>query len=220
MNTVALVEWIGRRVPTALWRGRVDRRAIALTIDDGPHPRDTPRLLDLLAGMQIPATFFHVGAKVDALPHLTHAVAAHGHTIGIHGYHHHSFLFKRRQTLRDELARTQRAIAAAVGCLPAGIDLVRPPYGHFAPSILRDLTTWGYRPVMWTLAPFHWLQSTQRTLREIERTVCPGAILVLHEGLPGPGVCELVHAIVPPVLAQGYHFVSVAQLWDEAHAVH
>jgi peptidoglycan/xylan/chitin deacetylase (PgdA/CDA1 family) len=102
-----------RHFPQALWNGPGDHRAIALTFDDGPHPQDTPRLLELLARQQVRATFFQVGKQVAEYPDLVRQVAEAGHQIGMHGYRHRAFPLESAAILRGHLAHTQFLIAQA-----------------------------------------------------------------------------------------------------------
>ena len=99
-----------QRFPSALWQGDPAQREIALTFDDGPHQESTPALLSLLDHYGITATFFHIGRRAAAAPHLVQLVAAAGHQIGLHGYRHRSFFLTRAAVLRNELAQVQRVI--------------------------------------------------------------------------------------------------------------
>jgi peptidoglycan/xylan/chitin deacetylase (PgdA/CDA1 family) len=215
-----LHDQLHRLFPDALWRGDPTRREIALTFDDGPHVEATPALLALLDHYEIPATFFQVGDRAAAAPHLVQQVAAAGHQIGLHGYQHQSFLFKNSQTLRRELANAQTVLADASGREPAAFNAVRPPFGHFTPATLNTLVAASYLPTMWSLVPFHWMQSAETTVRQVIDDVHNGAILVLHEGLSGPPVAELTQAILPHLVADGYRFVTIHEMWanTEQHA--
>src|SRR5215471_16707317 len=77
----------------SIWRGPRDRRAIALTFDDGPS-ESTPALLELLARQNVPATFFQCGANIERLPHIARAVSDAGHEIGNHTGSHPMFCFR------------------------------------------------------------------------------------------------------------------------------
>ena len=198
--------------PAAFWKGRTDTRTIALTFDDGPHPESTPALVELLERLQIRATFFHVGKRAEQYPALVQLVAQHGHQIGLHGYEHQSFLLKGAEALIQELTQAQTVVAQATGRPPAAHRSVRPPFGHFTANTLRDLGKGDFQPVMWTLVPFHWLQSKQATLKQVAAEIGSGDILVLHENLPGPTPQELAAEILPPLLAAGYQFVTVDEL--------
>jgi peptidoglycan/xylan/chitin deacetylase (PgdA/CDA1 family) len=202
--------------PQALWDGRGDRREIALSFDDGPHPQDTPRLLELLARQQVPATFFHVGKQVAQYPELVRQIAEAGHQVGIHGYRHRAFPLEPSATLRFHLARTRYLITQACQCDSVIIDLVRPPYGLFLPSTIQMLVGWGYRPVMWSVAPFHWMQSAQATIRQVQRQVTNGSLLVLHEGLPGASVRAFTEPIIVKLKDAGFQFITIDQMWHSA----
>jgi peptidoglycan/xylan/chitin deacetylase (PgdA/CDA1 family) len=180
---------------------------------------DTPQLLAALAHYGLPATFFQIGAQVAATPQLTQNIAAAGHQLGIHGYRHRSFLIERPSVLRRQLIQTQELIAHATGWEPAAIQDVRPPFGQFTPATLRALAEWGYRPVMWGVVPFHWLQSADTTVRQVLREVENGSIVVLHEGLGGPPVIDLVQAMLPLLIAVGYRFITIDEMWQSLNVV-
>src|SRR5215469_11129473 len=74
----------------SVWRGPRDRRAVALTFDDGPS-ESTPRILEILERHQVPATFFQIGANVERLPAVARSVAEAGHTVGNHSHTHPLF---------------------------------------------------------------------------------------------------------------------------------
>ena len=76
--------WMQARHPDILWRGDTSRREIALTFDDGPHPRDTPSVLDVLAKHEIKATFFFFFYDAERNQNLVKQIHARGHKIGIH----------------------------------------------------------------------------------------------------------------------------------------
>jgi hypothetical protein len=77
----------------SVWRGPLDRRAVALTFDDGPS-ESTPEILDILARHNVPATFFQCGANVERLPAVARAVGQAGHAIGNHSHTHPLFCFR------------------------------------------------------------------------------------------------------------------------------
>jgi peptidoglycan/xylan/chitin deacetylase (PgdA/CDA1 family) len=213
-NVVArLNHHLRARYPDAFWQGSPVRREIALTVDDGPDAKSTLPLLELLEELQVKATFFHVGQRARHMPHLVRQVAAAGHQIGLHGYEHRSFLLQSRATLLKKLGAARQVIADASGLDPAAVNAVRPPFGHFTAAILDTLEGAGYLPALWSLVPFHWRQSAERSVRQITRGVENGTILVLHEALRGPAVVELAQATLPQLLNDGYRFVTIDEMW-------
>ena len=103
-------------VVAVLWRGvlpckaagevvyraviETDQRCVALTFDDGPHPKYTPQILDILKEYGIKATFFCVGSNADFYPALIERIVAEGHEIGNHTYHHDHVSKMSTQALR------------------------------------------------------------------------------------------------------------------------
>src|SRR5919108_301985 len=69
-------------------RGPADRRAVALTFDDGPDPVFTPRVLDILAQFGVRGTFFVIGKRAEQHPEIIRAIADTGHEVGNHTYTH------------------------------------------------------------------------------------------------------------------------------------
>lgn len=203
--------------PSCLWAGTKQKKAIALTFDDGPHPQYTPELLQVLDCYKIPASFFWLGICVNRAPELARSVFKRGHWLGLHGYEHHSFPLLKAEELKESLAKTQRAIAQACGVAPNTVRDVRPPNGLFTPQTLNLLDQWNYRPVMWSVVPEDWQRpgvSTviERVLSQVEN----GSIIVLHDGYSGgQDVAQTTAQLVPQLLQQGYDLVTIDQLWRQ-----
>ncbi len=92
--------------------------AVAITFDDGPHREGTPRVLELLAGAGVRATFFLVGEQVERHRALAAEIAAAGHAIALHGHRHRVLLRVPPAAVRDDLARGTEVIEAATGVRP------------------------------------------------------------------------------------------------------
>jgi len=126
---------------------------IAMTFDDGPNAKLTPKLLDILAEHHIKATFFVVGENAAAHPDLLQRAVREGHEIGNHSWSHPNLGKISRQNAQRELESTADAIAAAVGIRPT---LMRPPYG----SLTLGEKHWihdelGYNIILWDVD--HWI---------------------------------------------------------------
>src|ERR1043166_7250206 len=104
----------------------VDGPYVAMTFDDGPSAKLTPRLLDLLAAHHIHATFFVIGQNVSENPEITARAAREGHEIGNHSWSHPNFAKMSTEGVRNQLRKTDEAIKSATGASP---KLMRPPYG-------------------------------------------------------------------------------------------
>lgn len=203
--------------PNCLWSGSRQKKAIALSFDDGPHPQYTPELLQVLDHYQIPASFFWLGVCVSRAPEVARLAASRGHWIGLHGYEHRSFVFLTPDELKQSLAKTQLAIAEACRIAPDAVRDVRPPNGLFTPKTINLLAQWNYRPVMWSVVPEDWERPgvsivRQRVLKQVEN----GSLIVLHDGYSGgQDVAQTVAQLIPQLLEQGYEFVTIDQLWGQ-----
>lgn len=185
---------------------------VALTFDDGPHPKHTPALLGILDELEVKATFFVLGCRVERWPHLVESIINQGHHIGIHGYDHVSFPSLSIANLQQALAQTRQLIAAAICQEPEVFQDVRPPNGLFLPQTLDYLCAWHYRPVMWSVVPEDWMMpSVEEVVQRILIQVYPGALIVLHDGVHGGAqVAETVRILVPALIDRGYSFTTLA----------
>jgi peptidoglycan/xylan/chitin deacetylase (PgdA/CDA1 family) len=202
-----------KRYPSILWQGDDSRTEIALTFDDGPHPKDTPQVLEVLAKHEIRATFFLIGKHVEQYPHLVKQIHQSGHQLGIHCYRHLPFPLEKPITLRTQLDSTRNIIAEACGISIETIRDVRPPYGAFTKRTLSLLTEWGYHLVMWNNIPPHWMQPLHWTITQVLNDAIPGSVIVLHDGHGhGTKVAAIVDTIVPRLKISGYNFIKVEEM--------
>ncbi len=175
--------------------------ALALTFDDGPDPRWTPRVLDALARCGARATFFPVAPRAERCPALIARILADGHAVGLHCDEH------VRHTDRDE-AWLRRDTAAALERLAAlGVRprLWRTPWGALAPWTLRVAAQHGLRIVPWSVDTHDWRgDDAEAMLERIRGGLDAGAVVLAHDGL-GPGArradCEQTVALIPRVAA-------------------
>ena len=204
--------------PNCLWAGSLREPTIALTFDDGPHPRYTPQLLQVLDRYSVTASFFWLGACVRQNPKIAKSVSDRGHWIGLHGYDHRSFPMLSTAALRDTLEQTQAEIAIACQLDPQVVRDVRPPNGLFTPQTLNLLQQWRYRPVMWSVVPEDWVSPginivVQRVLQQVQN----GSVIVLHDGsCGGADVAAIAGQLIPQLLHKGYKLVTIEALW-QAH---
>jgi peptidoglycan/xylan/chitin deacetylase (PgdA/CDA1 family) len=159
---------------------------LALTFDDGPNPAWTPRLLDLLAGHEVRATFFLVGQFAEEEPELVRRIVAAGHLIGNHSWSHPNLALTPARQVTEELTRTSAALAQIAG---APVKYFRPPYGARRPFVLRAARRLGMVPVTWNAMTTDWKDPSAdaiagRLTGRIEGLERRGwaANIVLHDG--------------------------------------
>ena len=198
----------------SVWRGARDRRSIALTFDDGPSEA-TPALIELLARLDVRATFFLSGAAVERLPDIARSIAGAGHEIGSHGYSHAPLYLRAPAFVASELKRAQEAIRAATGVAP---KLYRPAYGCRWFGLRGAMRQHGLTTVMWTAIGRDWNWPAARVAARLVRRASNGAIFCLHDGRllsRGPDIRETLEAVrivVPELRARGYAFETVGEL--------
>lgn len=155
-------------------------RAVMLTLDDGPHPVWTPRMLDLLSHLGVTATFFVIGSQVRANRALVHEAIARGHVVGNHTWSHDEALGTRSASrIREEIDRTNHAVHDACGHVPTQF---RAPGGTWTPQLLRVLAERRLVPVDWDVDPADW---SRPGVTAIERTLLrarPHDIALCHDG--------------------------------------
>jgi peptidoglycan/xylan/chitin deacetylase (PgdA/CDA1 family) len=134
--------------------GGMRKRRILLTFDDGPHPINTPKLLDELKRTGIRATFFVIGKKLETSRgrDLIERAAAEGHQIGNHTYSHPHLTELTADQIREEILRTEELI----GDVGKGVKILRPPYGAHNSLVHRVAQQLGYRLVLWNVDSRDW----------------------------------------------------------------
>ncbi len=181
--------------------GLGDSGHVALTFDDGPDPRSTPRFLDLLGARRTQATFFLLGSMVARAPGLAADLVAAGHEVGVHGWDHRYLPLRGPRAARDDIARARDAIVAATGAVPA---FYRPPHGVLTAAALSAAARLGMTPLLWSCWGREWVAgaSSESVLATIRRDLTGGATVLLHDSdcTSPPGSCLSGLGAVPALL--------------------
>ena len=184
------------------------RREVWLTIDDGPDPEDTPRILELLAAHGARATFFVIGENVARHPELVRAITAAGHEVAHHTHTHPVGSFWCASPVR--VARELDAgleVLRAVGVRPVRF---RPPVGIKNLWLASALSTRGLVCVGWSTRGLERCRGdADMVARRATRDLAPGAILLLHEGprVPAAIRVEGIRLVLERLREQGYQCV-------------
>ncbi|TNY37911.1 polysaccharide deacetylase family protein [Thermomonospora catenispora] len=182
--------------------------AISLTIDDGPHPKYTPQILDLLAEHQITATFFVVGEMVKEYPLLTRRIVEAGHQICNHTMHHPS-PFDRigSRRIRREIVEAHERIAQATGVVP---KFFRAPGGAWSKQVFETTAEFGMIPIGWEVDPQDWRRPGVGRIKRALLESQEGAIMLCHDG--GGNRSQTVAAlrqVLPRLKRRGLTFVPL-----------
>lgn len=183
-------------------------RQVWLTIDDGPDPVDTPRILQLLAGHDARATFFVIGENADRHPDLVKAIAAAGHEVAHHTHTHPLVMFWCATPA--QVGRELDAALEALGRAGSKPVRFRPPAGIKNPWLARLLRARGLTCVGWSARGLErWSHDPGAVARRATRGVKAGSILLLHEGprVPAAIRVEAIRCVLEHLREQGYRCV-------------
>jgi peptidoglycan/xylan/chitin deacetylase (PgdA/CDA1 family) len=186
------------------------RGAVALTLDDGPDPEVTPRVLDLLDAHGVRASFFCIAARAARHPALVRAIVARGHCVQNHTHgHRHHFALLGPRALQREIGRAQDVLGDLTGVRPHAF---RAPAGLRNPFLDVVLHRLNLQLVSWTRRGFDTTSADpQKVLARLARHLAAGDILLLHDGHSRRTAAgrPVVLDVLPPLLercrAAGLH---------------
>nr|HEX4316097.1 polysaccharide deacetylase family protein [Kofleriaceae bacterium] len=196
------------RVPGLLRRGPSNARRVALTFDDGPDDL-TPRYLDTLDKLHVPASFFLIGNACQRRPELVREYVRRGHHIAAHGYDHTRFTKLDRRALLDQCDRTDRELSSVW----PGRAWVRPPYGAVDASTIVSLRLAGYTVALWSLDSHDYEDRDPAVVasRCAPMRVHNGDVLLFHEGQPW--TLDALPSIIERLRGSGFDFVTMRDLY-------
>ena len=197
----------------AWYVGDTGKKVIYLTFDCGYENGYTEQILDALQKHQAPAAFFVVGHMIESAPDIVRRMAAEGHIVGNHTFHHPDMsAISNQEAFRQELETLEALYQETVGEeMPR---YYRPPQGKYSAENLRQAQALGYKTILWSLAYVDWNTDDQPTAEEAYAKLLPrihdGAIVLLHS------TSATNAAILDDLLTKweemGYMFASLPEL--------
>jgi peptidoglycan/xylan/chitin deacetylase (PgdA/CDA1 family) len=162
------------------------RSRYALTFDDGPTDPWTGYILDALQDLNVPATFFTIGANVRRSGHLLRRIHQAGHVVANHSFDHsHLGMLRGGRYWHWQIRTTDELIEELIGLRPR---LFRPPMGVKTPCICTAARRLGHRIITWTRRALDGVVTEPRLiLQRLVPATCPGDVLVLHDGIEPRG---------------------------------
>ena len=195
-------------------------RKVALTFDDGPDPRYTRQILDILHKVGVPATFFIIGVNGELHQDLLRREVAEGHEIGNHTFTHPDISFISQTQFELQLSATERLLAAVVGRQSL---MFRPPFGTDSEPETTDqlrkielASQRGYLIVGMQIDPDDWQRPgvdeiVQRTVAAVERG--DGNVILLHDsGGDRSQTVQALPLIIEELRSRGFQFVTISEL--------
>ncbi len=189
--------------------GRVldpNKKAIALTFDDGPS-KYTDEILDALEAVDGRATFFVVGERLDNQSERLKREHEMGCQIGMHTYSHANLTKLSKSEMLDEIERTQELIVKYTG---EESHLVRPPYGSVNSTVKETI---DLPLINWSVDTRDWeSRDADSVYKEIMNNVQDGDILLMHDLYSS--TAEAVKRVVPELVEQGYQLCTIDELFE------
>ena len=185
--------------------GRQEIKKIALTFDDGPHPKYTEQLLDGLKERGVKATFFVTGEHATLHPDIIRRMQEEGHLIGNHTYSHIQLTSKNREEFKQQLIKTNEVLEKITG---EDVTYVRPPYGSWDKSFESELNMF---PVLWTIDPLDWCSdNADNVANKVVKKAGENDIILMHDYYESSVTAAL--EVVDELQKEGYTFVTVEEI--------
>lgn len=196
----------GHRAVSTTFRAAPGTGSVALTFDDGPDPRWTPVVLDMLSRLGARATFFVLGEAARAHPDLIARETAEGHEVAIHNWVHTDVYGASPDELGRDIDRTIEAITSAGAPKPS---LWRPPYGRVDAVALATAANRGLDLVLWSLHT-----PGAAAAKDVGQAAQDGAIILCHDGRSQPytELMEEMGRSVERIQSRGLRVVSAGEL--------
>ena len=197
----------------AYYLGDSAEKVIYLTFDCGYENGYTEQILDALKKHHAPAAFFVVGHMIEDAPDIVRRMAAEGHIVGNHTFHHPDM-----SAISDQAAfQKELDSLSALYCETTGQELprfYRPPQGKYSEDNLRQARDLGYTTVFWSLAYVDWYTDDQPTREQAFSKLLPrihdGAIVLLHS--TSRTNAEILDELLTRWEGMGYRFAPLTEL--------
>lgn len=189
-----------------------DKKIVSLTFDDGPHPVNTLKIMDVLKKHNVRASFFLVGKKAKLYPGIVKRLFQENHDIGNHSYSHVRLSFKSLSKTLKEIGKTQDLIKKITGELPV---FFRPPWGRFSKQqenmIRHHFAFEQHHIVLWDVCTYDWESpSIDTLLNTIEQNTKPGSIILLHD--TSATTADHIEGIIKKLHEMKYEIVPLSEL--------
>jgi len=189
---------------TPIWRINPDEKSVYLTFDDGPNPKVTPLVLDILDKFGVKATFFCVGENVKKYPEVFREVKRRGHTVGNHTFNHLKGYKSSTQEYVKNVWKADEYVHS---------NLFRPPHGRIKLSQIRTLKK-DFKIIMWDFITYDFDSKVtpDAILKEVKKRTRNGSIVIFHDSLKAE---KNMLAALPKALEfwkeEGYEICSLVE---------
>jgi peptidoglycan/xylan/chitin deacetylase (PgdA/CDA1 family) len=189
-------------------------KKIALTFDDGPHPRYTPKILSILKEYGITATFFVVGVNVEYYPEAMQLIVDSGCEIGNHTYKHKNLSTLTKDEISDEIGRCREVL---LNYYSVDSRLLRPPEGMYSEDVLSESRAVEHEIILWSIDTRDWAHTPSAEIaKNVLGNARGGDIILMHDYVSGQNqTIGALRLIIPELLERGFEFVTVSELLED-----
>lgn len=201
------------------------KKCVLLTFDDGPHPTQTEKVLDVLKKHNAKGAFFLIGKNAEQYPHIVKRIMEEGHVAGSHSYSHAGlYPLWSYKKIEEDLHKGVSAIEKFEDAFsPAAAThkkskFFRPPFGVTNPPIAKAIGRLGLISIGWSIRSFDTTRELSRPLQrkriigKVCRKLSPGAIILLHDRLEYSHI--LLDELICAIKAKGYSIEGIGQCAD------
>lgn len=185
--------------------GLGEKKKVALTFDDGPHPQYTLEMLAALKEKNVKATFFLLGEEVEKYPEIVKQIHQEGHVIGNHSYKHEQLSKLTLEQACEQVDRTNRLIYDITGVYPS---YLRPPFGDWHEKLDCEA---NMVEVLWDVDTLDWSsQNHAQIVQKVLKNIQENDIILMHDGYETS--VSAAKEIIDTLKNQGYEFVTVDEI--------
>lgn len=199
-------------------RGPKDKKVVSLTFDDGPSPRHTPAILDILREKGVKATFFVTGRHVLKYPDIARRIVTEGHDMGNHTHTHRELAPSTRRIVLNQVRKAEKAIKSVTGANP---HLFRPPRGIISNAVRHLLVEEGYKIILWSVSAVDWGGiGVNAIVRRVKRYSRNGSIVLFHdsgalirkEGARRKNTVAALPLVIDNLKKEGFEIIPISEM--------
>ncbi|MBA4750377.1 MAG: polysaccharide deacetylase family protein [Alphaproteobacteria bacterium] len=184
----------------------VTQKVVSLTFDDGPSPKTTGMILDILKKEQVKATFFVLGQHAKDYPELIRRIHDEGHEIGNHTYDHKNLRGMSIGGIRQEIKKTQDILEGA----QLTVNWFRPPYGAGRAKASPVASEFNLKTVLWTVDTRDWQKSSAQSVEQsVDQNVKDGSIVLMHD--TKAVTVKALESIINQLKRNKYSFLTLSE---------
>jgi peptidoglycan/xylan/chitin deacetylase (PgdA/CDA1 family) len=190
--------------------GSSNKKMVALTFDDGPDAKITPKVLDVLKQNDVKGNFFFIGEKVGQNKDVVKRAFSDGNLVLSHSFNHPDLSTKSEADIDKQIKDTENAIFNVIGKKPA---LIRPPYGETNDAVLKEASRNDLRIIIWSIDTLDWSQREKDNItKNVLDNVRPGEIILMHSNEDKKVTLEALPDIISGLKAKGYSIVTLSEM--------